>query len=81
MGGLGVSVPCCTQAQLLDPNFAYSEDGTQSWDMSNPGIMCDPICAGSGTGAAGATKSLIPGVSNGLLVGVCVALLIWLEFK
>lgn len=79
MGGLG-AIPCCTQAQLLDPNFAYSADGTQSWDMSNPGIMCDPICAGSGTPAGGA-KSLIPGVSNGLLVGVCVALLIWLEFK
>lgn len=83
MGGLGVTIPPCTQAQLLDPSFAYSDDGALSWNINNPAIMCDPNATGSsGTGApSGASKSLIPGVSNGLLVGVCVALLIWIEFK
>ncbi len=81
MGRLGVTVPPCTQAQLLDPNFMYSSDGALSWNVNDPSVMCDPNATGGPSGAAGASKSLIPGISNGLLVGIAVAILIFIEVK
>lgn len=86
MGRLGATgamgMTCCTQSMLNDPTFAVSPDLSTWYSMTDPSIMCDPNCSGgTGTPAAGGAKSLIPGVSNGLIVGIAVAILIWMEFK
>jgi len=64
---------------MLDPNWALDSTGTW-YDMADPSQFCNPGPTGiPGIGTPAPTGNLIPGVSNGLLLGVAVAGLIMLE--
>jgi len=76
--GLGSGVPCCTQAQLADPNLFPGDSGFYvQADLT--AIVCDSTCPGVASPSRNADGSLIsPGASNSgvsmATVGIIIAL-------
>ena len=68
------SLPICTSDQLTDPTWSTDSFGVL-YNPSDQTQQCNP----GGAGASGG--SLLPGISNGLLVGSAVALIILLELS